>query len=243
MNLRIKLIQSIIHLNEYLIFYPKLKAFYSRFLTQINSNNSVFVDVGANKGQSIDFFLKLNSKATIYAFEPNPSLFKFLQNKYKNYPNIHLFNLGISNQKGKLLLNETVTNETSTFEELNYDSQYLQYKANVLGVKKEELVSKSYFVEVIQLSDFIKEQNLTKIDILKIDTEGHELKCLQGLFNHPSCEISFIQLEKHTNDMFVSNQSVNEVPQLLQENGFNSFTEIKHGFGKFVEVIYEKAHI
>ena len=97
MNLRIKLIQSIIHLNEYLIFYPKLKAFYSRFLTKINSNNSVFVDVGANKGQSIDFFLKLNSKATIYAFEPNPSLFKFLQNKYKNYPNIQLFNLGISN--------------------------------------------------------------------------------------------------------------------------------------------------
>ena len=76
MKLRTKIIQSLIHINEAVFFYPKLKKFYKENL----KNASVCIlDVGANKGQSIDFFLGINPNAKITAFEPNKKLFQFLQ--------------------------------------------------------------------------------------------------------------------------------------------------------------------
>jgi FkbM family methyltransferase len=85
----------------------------------------------------------------------------------------------VSDINGQLELNETVTDETSTFEKLNYESNYLKMKADVLGVKKEDIIKDKYLVDVVRLSDFIKNKNINKIDILKIDTEGQLIKIQQ----------------------------------------------------------------
>ena len=76
MNIRIKLIQLLIEINEKIFFYPKLKSFYKN--ASININSPVILDVGANKGQSIDFFKSIYPDCLIYAFEPNPRLFTAL---------------------------------------------------------------------------------------------------------------------------------------------------------------------
>lgn len=241
-TLRIKFVQFLINCNERLLFYPKLRSFYAgRIGGRISRNESIIVfDVGANKGQTIDFFLKINKSAIIYAFEPNPRLYHTLKNKYSLNTNIQIFNLGISNINGALELKETVTDETSSFEQLNYDSKYLKMKVNVLGVRKEEVVNKKYFVKVTRLDDFIKKEKIHKIDVLKIDTEGHELKCLEGLFPIKNCEIECIQLEKHNDDMYLNTDDVKEVPIFLDSMGYNKLTLIKHGFGGLEECIYEK---
>jgi hypothetical protein len=58
MNIRIKFIQFLININENIIFYPRLRTFYkSRKSDQYNM--TIIFDVGANKGQSIDFFSKI----------------------------------------------------------------------------------------------------------------------------------------------------------------------------------------
>ena len=241
-TLRIRFIQFLIDCNERLLFYPKLRSFYtSRIQGRTSRTKSIIVfDVGANKGQTIDFFLKIDKSAIIYAFEPNPRLYRSLTNKYGLNPNIQIFNLGISNINGELELKETVTDETSSFEQLNYDSKYLQIKVNVLGVRKEEVVNNKYFVNVTRLDDFIKNEKIHKIDVLKIDTEGHELKCLKGLFPIKNCEIEYIQLEKHNDDMYLNTDDVKEVPIFLDTMGYRKLTLIKHGFGGLEECIYEK---
>jgi FkbM family methyltransferase len=239
MNIRIKFIQFLININENIIFYPRLRTFYeSRKSDQ--DNMTIIFDVGANKGQSIDFFSKIYENVQIYAFEPNPNLFLYLKTKYKNKNNIMIYNLGVSNISGQLELNETITDETSTFEELNYESKYLQKKANILGVSKENIICEKYFVDVIRLNDFIEREKITKIDILKIDTEGHELKCLQGLFINNTIPIDYIQLESHNDDMYLMDETKGQIPFLLKSNGFKKSTVIKHGFGDFNECIYEK---
>jgi len=239
MDIRIKIIQFLIHLNENLFFYPKLKAFYQKH-TLAENNPLVIFDVGANKGQSIDFFSSIYKNALIYAFEPNPNLFNKLKIKYQNRKNIQIYNLGVSNINGQLELQETVTDETSTFEKLNYSSEYLAMKANILGVKKEEIIKNSYLVDVIKLSDFIKSNGISKIDILKIDTEGHELKCLQGLFSESSVPVGMIQLESHNDNMYLNEEAKDEIPKLIAANGLSKMTVIKHGFGNFNECIFEK---
>ena len=239
MNIRIKIIQFLIGLNENIFFYPKLSTFYKQ--NKLKNDNPILIfDIGANKGQSIDFFLKLYKNVIIYAFEPNPKLYKKIEKKYRNKKNIFIYNLGVSNLNGQLELKETVTDETSTFENLNYNSEYLNLKAKILGVKKEKIVNKKYYVNVIRLSDFLQKESIKKINILKIDTEGHELKCLLGLSNENFSSIDLIQLESHEDDMYLSNDSKSEIINLLNSNGYKKCTEIKHGFGDFKECIYEK---
>jgi hypothetical protein len=80
MSIRTKIIQKLVHLNEAIFFYPKLKKFY---IEKLQQEKISILDVGSNKGQSIDFFLKVNSNAEFDAFEPNKKLFISLQNKYK----------------------------------------------------------------------------------------------------------------------------------------------------------------
>jgi FkbM family methyltransferase len=237
MKLRTKIIQSLIHINEAIFFYPKLKKFYKDNLK--NASISI-LDVGANKGQSIDFFLGINPNAKITAFEPNKKLFQILEEKYRNNDNIILNNLGVSNTNGELEFNENILDETSTFESLNLDSKYLEKKAKVLGVTKESIIVDKYKVAVISLSEFLKSNESSSFDVLKIDVEGHELPVLEGLFsNENQFKIRLIQLESHNDDMYLSNSKHEDIDQLLNKNGYFEIAKIKHGFGDFAEIIYE----
>ena len=242
MSFRIELIQRLIHFNESLIFYPKLRKFY---LKKLNNKTIKIIDIGANRGQSIEFFLELNVSAKIESFEPNKDLYILLKNKYENNSNIKLHNYGVSNFNGELLFNENVLNETSSFEKLNSNSKYLKFKANILGVSPEDIVNNKYKVKVVKLIDFLKSKTNIIFDVLKIDVEGHELKVLQGLFekNLENIPIRFIQLESHKDDMYLIENDEKLIDDMLIENKFILVKEIQHGFGKFTEKIYENLNL
>ena len=186
------LVMNLVMLNERMIFDKRLIKFYK---SNLQNKINVVIDVGANTGQSIDLFLKLNPNCKIIAFEPIPSLYQNLKSKYSDKPNIHLFQLGISDVAGQKTFYENIFQCTYTFEELDLTSEYLKIKSKILGVKPDEIVKDSYPVEVTTISDFINNQLTEKFDILKIDTEGHEYACLTGLFKSKlNREIEYIQL-------------------------------------------------
>ncbi|MFN4026037.1 MAG: FkbM family methyltransferase [Flavobacterium sp.] len=117
----------------------------------------------------------------------------------------------------------------------------MEKKAKVLGVDKERIIVDQYKVKVIRLSDFLKQDPERKYDVLKIDVEGHELQCLQGLFEEEKrvLTIRFIQLESQNDDMYLSNNHHKKIALILKRNGFEKVAEIKHGFGDFAEIIFE----
>ena len=238
MKFRIKLVQKLIQINELIFFYPKLRKFYKK---NLNKSRIKILDVGSNKGQTIDFFLGINPNAEIFAFEPNKTLFNYLAKKYKNKPNIRINNFGVSNINGVLDFKENILDETSTFETINLESKYLEKKAKILGVKKEKLIKDTYKVDVVCLYDFLKQYNQECFDVLKVDVEGHELQVLKGLFscNEMNCSIRFIQIEQHNDDMYNNDSKHKEIDEILNKNGYFEISKIKHGFGNFFEVIYE----
>lgn len=237
--LRVNIIKRLIDLNEKFFFERKIFRFYKE---EFKTPCKTVIDVGANKGQSIDFFLKLNPACEIFALEPNPVLFRLLQNKYAGNKNIRIFNIGISNHSGEKLFFENVFDYTSSFEDLNPDSEYLRRKAKILGVKPENIVSSKYPVNVITLEEFIRDHvPATTIDILKIDTEGHEFYCLEGLFTgHNPAPVNYIQIENHNDDMYKNRVPYSRIQKLLNQNNFLEYKTVPHGFGNLDEVVYKR---
>lgn len=238
MSFRTKVIKTIIGLSEKIIFEPKVRKFYE---SQLNKSAISVIDVGANRGQSIEFFSKISKQVKLFSFEPNKKLFNQLTEKYGSNKLVKLFNAGISSHKGKLVFHENIMDETSTFEELNFDSEYLKRKAKVLGVQGRELIVDSYEVEVTTLEDFLNSHKDIFFDVLKIDVEGHEQQALKGLFSNPGKKlpIRFIQLESHNDDMYINHNQQDDIRKLMNENGFEQAAKLKHGFGDFYEIIYE----
>jgi hypothetical protein len=111
-----------------------------------------------------------------------------------------------------------------------------------MGVKPSEIISESIEIETISLREYIEDKKIKHIDLLKIDTEGHELKCLTGLFPLITCEIDRIQIENHQDDMYKTLDSFESIQALLLENGYQVEVNIKHGFGEFYEMIFLKSH-
>ena len=191
------------------------------------------------KGRVLIFFLDINPGIKIIGFEPNKKLFNKISNKYKKLTNVHLKNVGVSNISGTLMFNENVLDETSTFETLNFDSDYLKKKAKILGVKPHDIIHSSYEVPVISLNEIIDHETLTNNVFVKIDVEGHEFQCLQGLLKASQLQkVKYIQLENHNDDMYATKVSFSDITKLLNDYGFVIAHKIKHGFGDFEEVIF-----
>jgi len=138
------------------------------------------VDVGAN----LDIFgISEFSEADIYACEPHPKTFlkmsRGLSAKVKK-GHLHLLNIALSDHLGTEYLWDFAddadlkhTQPTSTLSSL--------HKAVIEDIHKQK--AQSYKVKVLTLDGLASASNIRHIDILKIDTEGNELKVLEGAKN------------------------------------------------------------
>ena len=55
---------------------------------------------------------------------------------------------------------------------------------------------------------------------MKIDTEGHEYRCLLGLFLKPGMKVKYIQLEQHNDDLYANKVSNDTLNTLLNKNNY-----------------------
>ncbi len=237
-RIQFKFVQKTLELNERLIFEKRVNRVLKSILPQ---KVEVVFDIGANKGQSIRLFQKWFPGAMIYSFEPNPYLFKELRKNNRGNDKIKLHELALSNINGTRQFNENIFDSSSTLETINPKSKYLRKKSKILGVSPTDLIISSYPVKVRMLSHLIKELNLKRVDFIKIDVEGHELNCLQGLFYGLNAKIKCIQIELQSNDLYVNNDNSNKIFELLKKNGFDKYKKVKHGFGSFSDIIFWKS--
>src|SRR4051812_17266524 len=63
-----------------------------------------YIDVGGNKGQSIESILLFKPTADVYSFEPNPLLAQKLKTRYRSQANIRVIPKGLSDAVGTFSL-------------------------------------------------------------------------------------------------------------------------------------------
>ncbi len=141
---------------------------YRHYLNQ--ETFSVIFDIGANVGQTAKAFSQEFSDAKIFSFEPFEENFRKLKEIASQRSNVSAFRVALSDKRGS----EIVLRDTNPFSEWNSLEKWTQ----------ENLAASSSSVkEGIELEtgdNFCAEHKISKIDVLKTDTEGHDLAVLRG---------------------------------------------------------------
>jgi FkbM family methyltransferase len=148
---------------EYVIYFglaiePK-KSLYN----SVKDGMNIF-DIGTNMGETLLNFAKLNPGGKNYGFEPVPFLHeKAMTNiNLNNFGNIYLNNLALSHEAGVLFF-ELPKNR-------NFGSISMSVSPN----------ENSKEVKAVTFDSYITDNNISKVDLVKIDVEGFEKNVLLG---------------------------------------------------------------
>ena len=237
-KLYIKLLMNFV----YFVDYTNKKKILNYFRSKLKDVSLVAIDVGTHKGETIDFFLDNFSVKQIYCCEPNIEVFSEI-NKKKKYQNdkIKLFNFGLGQVNGEKQLSILRDSSSSTLNPFNENSEYFKRKKKILNYfsYSDEYIAKKELVKILKTSDFINQNLIQNIDVLKIDTEGYEYKILKGINNDQFKFIKFIYFEHHYDLMLNKGYKFRDINEFLIEKGFKKSFKIKMKFRKTFEYIYE----
>ena len=143
-------------IENFLLFYIfGLEQYNVKDVFEVKGDNILF-DVGAWKGDTAYFFSKrCSDKAKIYAFEPDKNAYDTLKMIKEKYKlnNVILENVLFSNK-----------NEVIDFVSMTPNTPTVQMNA-------------------ITVDAFVEENNIERIDYLKMDVEGAEMHILEGSIN------------------------------------------------------------
>ena len=180
----------------------------------IQSSTPALFDVGANKGQTIEMLRTVFPESNIYAFEPSSETFQELTETSKRFGNhLKLFQCAVGEKDDEA---EFINYEWSTL------SSFFELEARTENPFREVARGKREKVSVRSIDSVIAENELSSIDLLKIDTQGYEipvlngaLTCLQnGIIKNVLAELTFAPLYQGQSNSL-------EVMRLLETHNFS----------------------
>lgn len=141
----------------------------------------IVFDVGANVGQTVQGVLARWETTKVFAFEPASAAFAELRRRWGTDPRVRLNRVALSNTVGEVRFS---AEGTSTGNHILAESES----------------GDSEVVQVRRGDDFCRDEGLSRIDLLKVDTEGYDLDVLLGFAGLLSAgKIQYIQVECTTN--------------------------------------------
>jgi FkbM family methyltransferase len=166
------------------------------------SNDKVIVDIGSNIGLSALYFLTRTSDATCTMFEPDP---KNVERLTHNLENFH----------GRYLIKEAAVSDQTG--QLKFGLDVISGRYGGLGVDFGHFIT----VSCVHINTVLKEvlAQHDHIDILKIDTEGSEIKTIKAIAPDFLMKIKKIFMEAEPTESlhpdFFSQRQTGTVCQLL----------------------------
>jgi natural product biosynthesis luciferase-like monooxygenase protein/FkbM family methyltransferase len=226
----------------------------------LNEGDCIF-DVGANVGLFSLYVHQHCRGAQIYAFEPIPASFSKLEsNLAMQGVEAKLFECGVSSEPGTAMFtfypnaaglsgyslnrgDDKQDTQSIVLDWLNRitpdGKQDILPRQDLDQLLEEYLQAETYTCRLITLSDVIRENNIDRIDLLKIDVERGEFDVLAGILNDDWRKIKQIVMEVHSKEL------LDEISLLLRGRGYEiavdeSFAvrQKLDGGGVFIYMLY-----
>jgi FkbM family methyltransferase len=181
------------------------------------------VDVGANVGDTVEQYREAFPDASVYAIEPAADTFKLLAQRFTKDSHVKSFQLAIADKAGTSLLH--LFEHHATHSLLPFAPAADRFSES--GVREEGTAQ----ISTQRLDAFCKEQGIERIDILKIDVQGSEIKVLEGgRFLFEAKRIGMIFIEANFVPLYVGQAYFDEVMAFLKEFGFRLFDlyDVRH---------------
>jgi FkbM family methyltransferase len=187
--------------------YAQMFKFRYEYVPQdfITSSDQVILDIGANEGFWTLRVKEITPHAQIIAVEPNPIALDLLERNlgenHLEYVTVIKKGLGLTSGWADFEMVKEVTS-MGAFKIIKGDRAWLT-PDRIETIK----------VEVITLDKLVEDQGLTKIDVIKIDTEGSEVDILRSGQNTINMTSKF-EIEYHTEALKT------EVEEIMKEKRF-----------------------
>jgi FkbM family methyltransferase len=138
-----------------------------------NSPPRVIVDVGGYTGLSAAFFAHTYPDAVIITIEPDPRNFEVLKLNTARFPNVHAVNAAVWRESGTIWLTDP-----------GRGAWGLQVSKSHVGAQDHD------GTRAITVDEIMKEFDLDRIDLLKVDVEGSETE----IFDTSSSWLPFVDV-------------------------------------------------
>lgn len=146
-------------------------------------DGALYLDVGANRGQSIEAILMFTRRSCIWSFEPNPLLCERLNRRFHQQERVVVQDFGLGDEEGAFKLyvpyyKKWMYDGLASFKR-EFAADWL--KDRVYGYQERHLSIREVDCRVRRLDDVIFAGGAALAPFfIKLDVQGYELKALTG---------------------------------------------------------------
>jgi len=185
------------------------------------SSTDLFVDIGANVGQTYQRIRGLNYAGRYLAIEPESACFNVLSKIELSDGSFRALQCAVGSSASKVYLN-VASNAASSSSILELGNAHIQAAPGIEMIETQG-------VNQLPLSHILKDYTTTN-SFIKIDVQGYELEVLRGMDEEAWSRVHALLIECNLVETYNNCSLIEEVFLFLRTRGFQPL-RIENGFG------------
>jgi FkbM family methyltransferase len=165
----------------------------------LKSKQGVFIDIGANVGQTLIKVLSMDKDRAYLGFEPQIDCCSYIEDFVRQ-----------NGLQGHLILPVGLSNKNGFVELLKRSCAGDGSASVIKGFRPDDFYKIKQYIYVMQGDDIIRELKPSQISVIKIDVEGSELEVVQGLHETLKKFSPFVIFEVLNHYLAATKQQLNQ---------------------------------
>lgn len=199
------------------------------FIKQWLPESPIILEAGGHFGEDTNRMKTVWSDATMHVFEALPSSFKIMVDATQHLSNVKCYPYALTNYTGTAFFYIDIYNSAAS--SIDYPVDWNEHEFDKIPIE----------VPCTTLDDWASENNISSIDFIWFDLEGHELYALQGALGLLKSvkviytEISFQPIRENSCSYF-------DLRHFLESEGFHEVWKSSET-GLFGDALFVKADL
>ena len=183
---------------------------------RVGSTEIAIVDVGANRGDTVASFLRRFPMARVWALEPHPDTFGCMASRFAHDERVLPRQLALSGRRGQSVMHSYSNAAINSLSAVAVGGERL--------IDGPVIPEAPVMVDHLSLAEFFQSEGLDRVDVLKLDTQGHEMEILGGQTELLSSgRVRYILAELLFSPLYAEQTQASHVMYFLASCGFKVF--------------------